>query len=114
MFDFSFGELLLCFLIALVVLGPQRLPGVARAIGRWTGQAKSYMRNLSAELERETQLAEMKKQLEEVQRTMREHTEAIQKEARENANFVGTELKEIVHEAPSAPAHETAKDSPKP
>ncbi len=98
MFDFSFGEILLCFLIALVVLGPQRLPGVARAVGRWTGQAKAYMRNLSAELERETQLAEMKKQLEEVQRTMREHTEAIQKEARENANFVGTELKEITHE----------------
>lgn len=105
MFDFSFGELLLCFLIALIVLGPQRLPGVARAIGRWTGQAKSYMRNLSAELERETQLADMKKQLEEVQRTMREHTEAIQKEARESANFVGTELKEITHE--------TSKDLPK-
>lgn len=106
MFDFSFGELLLCFLVALIVLGPQRLPGVARAVGRWTGQAKAYMRNLSAELERETQLAEMKKQLEEVQRTMREHTEAIQKEARENVNFVGTELKEITHEA--------SKDLPKP
>ena len=106
MFDFSFGELLLCFLIALIVLGPQRLPGVARAVGRWTGQAKSYMRNLSAELERETQLADMKKQLEDVQRSMREHTEAIQKEARESVNFVGTELKEITHET------QTPKDPP--
>jgi sec-independent protein translocase protein TatB len=105
MFDFSFGEILLCFLIALVVLGPQRLPGVARAVGRWTGQAKAYMRNLSSELERETQLADMKKQLEDVQRTMREHTEAIQKEARDNVNFVGTELQEI--------SHETTKDLPK-
>ena len=105
MFDIGFSEVFLCFLVALIVLGPQRLPGVARAVGRWTGQAKSYMRNLSAELERETQLAEMKKQLEEVQRSMREHTEAIQKEARENVNFVGTELKEI--------SHETTKDLPK-
>lgn len=99
MFDFSFGELLLCFLIALIVLGPQRLPGVARAIGRWTGQAKSYMRNLTAELERETQLSEMKKQLEEVQRTMREHTEAVQAEARKaGESFRGTELKEEIHQ----------------
>ena len=106
MFDVSFPDIFLCFLVALVVLGPQRLPGVARAIGRWTGQAKAYMRNLSAELERETQLADMKKQLEDVQRTMREHTEAIQKEARESANFVGTELKEITHEV--------SKEAPKP
>jgi len=105
MFDIGFSEVFLCFLVALIVLGPQRLPGVARAVGRWTGQAKAYMRNLSAELERETQLADMKKQLEEVQRTMREHTEAIQKEARESTNFVGTELQEI--------SHETTKDLPK-
>lgn len=105
MFDVGFSEVFLCFLVALIVLGPQRLPAVARAVGRWTGQAKAYMRNLSAELERETQLAEMKKQLEDVQRSMREHTEAIQKEARESANFVGTELKEI--------SHDTTKDLPK-
>ncbi|PTU31419.1 Sec-independent protein translocase protein TatB [Stenotrophobium rhamnosiphilum] len=105
MFDVGFSEVFLCFLVALIVLGPQRLPAVARAIGRWTGQAKAYMRNLSAELERETQLADMKKQLEDVQRSMREHTDAIQKEARESANFVGTELKEI--------SHDTTKDLPK-
>lgn len=85
MFEVGFSEIVLCFIVALVVLGPQRLPGVARAVGRWTGQAKAYMRNLSAELERETEIAEMKKQLEDVQRTMREHTEAVQSEARKTA-----------------------------
>ena len=91
MFEVGFSEIVLCFIVALVVLGPQRLPGVARAVGRWTGQAKAYMRNLSAELERETQIAEMKKQLEDVQRTMREHTEAVQAEARKTAD----DLKDI-------------------
>ncbi|MGH8541884.1 MAG: Sec-independent protein translocase protein TatB [Stenotrophobium sp.] len=76
MFEISFPEILLCLVIALIVLGPERLPGVARAVGRWTGRARSYMRNLSAELERETQVSELKKQLEDAQRALREHASA--------------------------------------
>lgn len=55
MFDVGFSELVVCFLVALVVLGPQRLPEIARTMGRWTGRAKSYMRTLTAELEREAE-----------------------------------------------------------
>ena len=54
MFDVGFSELVVCFLVALVVLGPQRLPQLARTLGHWTGRAKSYVRTLSAELERES------------------------------------------------------------
>ena len=54
MFEVGCSELLLCFIVALVVLGPQKLPAVARTLGRWTGRARSYVRNLSSELERET------------------------------------------------------------
>lgn len=59
MFDISLTELVLCFVVALVVLGPEKLPAVARTLGRWTGQARIYMRNLSSELERETSSHEM-------------------------------------------------------
>lgn len=78
MFDVGFSEVVVCFLVALVVLGPERLPGVARAVGRWTGQAKSYLRNLSAELERETQVGELKKQLEEAKNALHEQSSAIE------------------------------------
>lgn len=71
MFDIGFGELFLCFVIALVVLGPERLPKVARTVGRFTGQARAYMRNLSTELERETHAADIKKRLEEANRAAR-------------------------------------------
>ncbi|MDO9454250.1 MAG: Sec-independent protein translocase protein TatB [Stagnimonas sp.] len=71
MFDIGLGELFLCFVVALVVLGPERLPKVARMAGKWTGQARSYMRNLSAELERETHAAEIKQRLEEANRAAR-------------------------------------------
>lgn len=86
MFEVGFSEIALCFVVALVVLGPQRLPGVARALGRWTGQAKAYMRNLSAELERETQVAELKKQLEDANRAVREHSTAAEDAARKLAS----------------------------
>jgi len=80
MLDFSFSELLLCFVVALVVLGPERMPAVARTVGRWTGKARSYMRNLTAELERETQVAELKKQIEDAQRVLRETSQSLHSE----------------------------------
>jgi sec-independent protein translocase protein TatB len=93
MFEVGFSEIVLCFIVALVVLGPQRLPGVARAIGRWTGQARSYMRNLSAELERETQVSELKKQLEDARRSMEEHTSAIKDAAQKTVTDTTDTLK---------------------
>ena len=85
MFDIGFGELFLCFVIALIVLGPERLPKVARSVGRWTGQAKSYMRNLSSELERETQAAELKAKLDEANRLAREQFAMLESQARSTA-----------------------------
>ncbi len=76
MFDVGFSELVLCFLVALVVLGPEKLPPIARNLGRWTGQARSYLRHLSEELERETHAAELNKQLQETERALRDETQA--------------------------------------
>ena len=67
MFDFGFWELLFIAVIALVVLGPERLPVVARSVGRWTGQARAYVRSLSAELDREMRLRELREQLDKAQ-----------------------------------------------
>ena len=78
MFDFSFGELTVCLLVALIVLGPEKLHGVIRSVGRWSGQARVYMRNLTAELERETHASEIKRQLEDTQRMLREQTDGLQ------------------------------------
>jgi len=81
-FDVGFSELLLCFVIALVVLGPQKLPAVARTLGRWTGRARSYVRNLSSELERETGGSGLKRDLGEVARAFREGADAVKGDLR--------------------------------
>jgi sec-independent protein translocase protein TatB len=77
--DFGFSELFLCFLIALIVLGPEKLPPLARRLGRWSGNAKSYMRQLTAEIEKETQVADWRQQLEDARRAI--EREAINVEA---------------------------------
>ena len=82
MFDISFGELALCFVVALVVLGPEKLPKVARTVGRWAGQARGYMRNLSSELERETQVMDIKRQLEDARRELQQAGAEVERETR--------------------------------
>jgi sec-independent protein translocase protein TatB len=61
MFDFGFSEVLLTSAIALVVLGPERLPKVARQVGNWMGRARHMARQLSEQLEREVNADELMK-----------------------------------------------------
>jgi sec-independent protein translocase protein TatB len=56
MFDFS--ELLIIFVLALVVLGPKKLPGVAAQVGRWLGRARAMARQFREQLEQEVASAE--------------------------------------------------------
>jgi sec-independent protein translocase protein TatB len=62
MLDFGFSEILLTSAIALVVLGPERLPKVARQVGNWMGRARLMARQLSEQLEREVNAEELLRQ----------------------------------------------------
>ena len=61
MFEVGFGELLVICVLALVVLGPERLPKVARQVGRWVGRARSMARQFREQLEEEVDLEEKSK-----------------------------------------------------
>ncbi|HEU4621103.1 MAG TPA: Sec-independent protein translocase protein TatB [Burkholderiaceae bacterium] len=78
MFDFSFGELTIIGAVALVVLGPERLPKVARTIGQWIGKAQRYVADVKADIQRETELAELKKLQQQVQASARELETSVQ------------------------------------
>ena len=53
MFGIDFSEILVIFGIALVVLGPEKLPRLARTIGRWIGRARAMARQFREQLEQE-------------------------------------------------------------
>ena len=61
MLDVGFSEILLTSAIALIVLGPERLPKVARQVGNWMGRARAMARQLSEQLEREVSADELLK-----------------------------------------------------
>jgi sec-independent protein translocase protein TatB len=53
MFDIGFWEILLIGVVALLVIGPEKLPGVARTAGRWVGQMQRFVRSVRSDIERE-------------------------------------------------------------
>lgn len=59
MFEVGFTEILLILAIALLVLGPEKLPGLAEKVGRWTGRARAMARQLRTQLEHEVTMDEM-------------------------------------------------------
>lgn len=61
MFEVGFTEIVLILGLALLVLGPEKLPGLAEKVGRWTGRARSMARQLRTQLEQEVTLEEMAK-----------------------------------------------------
>ncbi|HTT10399.1 MAG TPA: Sec-independent protein translocase protein TatB [Burkholderiaceae bacterium] len=65
MFDFSIGEIAVIGVVALVVLGPERMPKVARTLGEWIGKAQRYVNEVKNDINREMELAELKKLQEE-------------------------------------------------
>ncbi|MGH8289263.1 MAG: Sec-independent protein translocase protein TatB [Steroidobacteraceae bacterium] len=53
MFDIGFSEILVIFVLALIVLGPEKLPRVVREVGRWVGRARTMARQFQEQLEEE-------------------------------------------------------------
>jgi sec-independent protein translocase protein TatB len=61
MFDIGFTELLLIAVVALIVIGPERLPSVARTLGHLFGRMQRYVSDVKADISREMELDELKK-----------------------------------------------------
>jgi len=74
MFDIGFWGLCLIAVVALLILGPERLPMAARTAGLWIGKARRMIGNVKSEIDRELQLDEVRKKLREEETKLKEST----------------------------------------
>ncbi|CAI8939274.1 Sec-independent protein translocase protein TatB [Pseudomonas sp. YuFO20] len=105
MFGISFSELLLVGLVALLVLGPERLPGAARTAGLWVGRLKRSFNAIKQEVEREIGADEIRRQLH------NEHILSLEQEARKifsPTQQQPTPVEPVATQTVDAPAVESA------
>ena len=82
MFDIGFSELMVIGVVALVVIGPERLPRVARTLGHLAGRLQRYVADVKADINREVELDELRKMKETVQQAASGIENAVQGELR--------------------------------
>ena len=83
MFDVGFSELIVIAIVALIVLGPERLPKVARTAGLLLGRLQRYVNDVKSDINREMQLDELKKLQSEVQESARSLERSVNQQIQE-------------------------------
>lgn len=107
MFDLGFSELMVIALVALIVIGPERLPRVARTMGHLAGRLQRYVADVKADISREVELDELKKMRDSMQNAASDMQTSVDAELHKTE----TELNAAAEgkaEAAVSPAQETA------
>jgi sec-independent protein translocase protein TatB len=100
MFDIGFSELMVIAVVALIVIGPERLPKVARTLGHLFGRMQRYVNDVKADISREIELEELRK----LQTAMQDAARSLEQSVTQEINTAEAELQKIAQEAnPSAP-----------
>jgi len=88
MFDIGFTELLVIGVVALIVIGPERLPRVARTVGHLFGRMQRYVNDVKADISREMELDELKKLRSTVEDTARSFEQSVQQGLSDTENEI--------------------------
>lgn len=94
MFDFGFSEMAIIGVVALVVLGPERLPVVAKTAGQWIGKAQRFVAQVKADIDRETELSELKK--------LQNEAQSLANEVKTGVDAATTDFRNHMNEASAA------------
>ncbi|OIR15859.1 Sec-independent protein translocase protein TatB [mine drainage metagenome] len=97
MFDIGFSELVVIMVVALIVIGPERLPKVARTMGLLWGRAQRYINGVRADIERDMQMDELKQ----IKQKVEQEAAAAMQAASQAGQAVDNHLKSLEQEAAS-------------
>ena len=108
MFDIGFSELMVIGLVALIVIGPERLPRVARTLGHLAGRLQRYVAEVKADLNREVELDELRK----MKDTVQEAASGIENSVQAELNSARSEL-DAAESSLNAAASAATAEAPK-
>lgn len=98
MFDLGFSELIVIAVVALIVIGPERLPRVARTAGHLLGRLQRYVSDVKADIQREMQIEDLKKLQEQIHQQARD----LEQSMRSQLSTTKAELDDTAREASAA------------
>ena len=98
MFDIGFSELMVIAVVALIVIGPERLPRVARTVGHLFGRMQRYVNDVKSDISREMALDDLRK----LQASMQDAARSVEDTVRQEVRSAETGLNDIAGEAQAA------------
>lgn len=109
MFDVSFSELMVIAVVALIVIGPEKLPKVARTVGTLVGRMQRYVATIKEEVNREARFAELQELQEEIKRGVESTKANIVQTVQGIEHSVEKQVSEVTHVMTEKPKAETNK-----
>jgi sec-independent protein translocase protein TatB len=99
MFDVNFSEILVILVVALIVIGPDRLPAVARAMGQWLGRIQRFVSTVKQDVNRSMELEELR----ELERKVKAEAAALEQSAQQAGNDLNQEVRRLEQDIESMP-----------
>lgn len=98
MFDIAFSELMLIGVIALIVIGPEKLPRMARTVGHLAGRLQRYVSDVKADINREIELDELRKMRDSMQQAASSFETSVQSELNKTETELNQAAQSMVEE----------------
>jgi len=114
-FDIGFTELMVIGVVALVVIGPERLPGVARTVGHLAGRLQRYVADVKADISREMEFDELRKMRDSMQQAATEVETSVRSELGKTEQDLNKTVADAVEDksiAPEVPAEPVKPAAP--
>ena len=99
MFDVSFSELMVIAVVALIVIGPEKLPKVARTVGALAGRMQRYVAQIKEEVNREVRFQELQQLQQEIQDNVNKAKDSIQSGLQTSVDLMNQEVAKVELEA---------------
>ena len=109
MFDIGFTELLVIGVVALIVIGPEKLPRMARTVGHLAGRLQRYVSDVKADINREIELDELRKMRDSMQQAASNFESTVQTEMSQTQTELNKSVEAVVGETPAEKKPEEPK-----